>query len=100
MSFGSYNPGVFNNIMHKAAAKFLFVNYQYVYGDWAEQDDLFSYESAQFDTMTAIMDSLQTQHPKAFDTIMTAGGDKYIDEFHADRVNGLVDATQNDPRFP
>jgi hypothetical protein len=92
MSFGSENPEVFSNITHKAAAKFLFLNLQSVYGTSPEQDDLFFFESEQFNTMTAIMDSLQFQHPKAFDAIMDAGGNKYVDEFHADYASGLVDA--------
>ena len=92
MSFGSDNPEELSDIMHKAAAKFLFMNYQHVYGDGPEMDDLFFFESAPFNTMTAIMDSLQSRHPQAFDAIMKAGGNKYVDEFHADYAGGLIDA--------
>ncbi len=84
-----------NDITHKAAAKFLFMNYQYVYGEGPPMDDPLFHDSAPFKTMTAIMDSLQNQHSAAFWAIMKAGGDKYVDEFHADYAGGLIDAAEN-----
>lgn len=95
MSFGSDNPEAWNNITHKAAAKFLFMNYQYVYGDGPPMDDPLFHDSAPFNTMTAIMDSLQQTSPASFDTIMRAGGHKYTDEFHADYQASLIDSAMN-----
>lgn len=92
--FWNNHPEDWNNITHKAAAKFLFMNYQYVCGEGPPMDDPLFHDSAPFVTMTAIMDSLQATQPDAFWAIMKAGGNAYTDEFHADYMGGLIDAAK------
>ncbi len=90
--FWNNHPEELSDITYKAAAKFLFMNYQHVYGEGPPMDDPLFHDSAPFKTMTAMMDSLQSTQPDAFWAIMKAGGNKYVDEFRADYAGGLIDA--------